>query len=128
MGDTGFKPVKGATAAGGDFDRVVAFPLVLSSSGFLPSFQKSLFLGLVAVSSTVDSTIAARGTAVGGSFNKGAAESFDSVLGALILSVTEGSLDDMLAIGIAHGAGVDGLICLSQRSQSGYRVRGRRKE
>jgi hypothetical protein len=98
MGDIGFKPVRGATAAGGDFEVAAALPLALSSSGFFPSFQKSLFRGFAAVSSIIDSAVVVRVDGAEESCSRGAAESFDSVLGALIRSLTEGSFDDMSAI------------------------------
>ena len=96
MGDTGFMPANELLRAGGECAVAAAFTFVLSVSGFLPSFQKSLFLGFAAVSSTMDSDV--RVDDAGGSCSKGAAESLDSVLGALIRSLTVGSLDDMLAI------------------------------
>lgn len=105
MGDTGFKPLKGLMAAGGDLDDAEVFPFVLSSSIFLPSFQKSLFLGLVGFSSPADSTVCPRAEGAEESFSRGAAESFDSVLGALTLSLTEGSFEDIMA-GWFAGCGV----------------------
>ena len=97
MGGIGFKPVRGATAAGGDFEEAAALPLPLSSSGFFPSFQKSLFRGFAAVSSSVESAEVVCVEGSEGFCRRGAAESFDSVLGALIRSLTEGSFDDIQA-------------------------------
>ncbi len=90
-------PVKGLTPAGGEFELAMLLPLPLSSSGFFPSFQKSLFRGFAEVASMADSAVVVREDSAEESFNRGAAESFDSVLGALILSWTDGSLDDMVA-------------------------------
>jgi hypothetical protein len=88
MGDMGARPDAGCVPVGTDF------PFVLSSSGFFPNFQKSRFRGLAAGSSAADSV--AR-VAVDPLWSKGAEESLDSVLGALIRSLTERSLGDMVA-------------------------------
>jgi hypothetical protein len=112
MGETGFKPLNGLTAAGGEFDVARPLPLPLSSSGFFPSFQKSLFRGFAEVASIADSAVVVREDSAEESFNRGAAESFDSVLGALILSLTDGSFDDMVA---ASGAGRRCLVWSSRK-------------
>ena len=82
-------------AAGAGFDEVTALFCALSSSTFLPNFQKSLFRGFAAVSSRVGAAAFAWVDGTEEPLIKGAAESLDSVLGALVLSLTEGSLDDM---------------------------------
>lgn len=92
-GETGVSPAGGLMGTGADL--AGALPLDLSSSFFLPNFQKSLFRGLVEVSPAPGSRTCLSLRSTEGSFSNGEADSLDSVLGAALLSLIEDSFADI---------------------------------
>lgn len=92
-GETGINPAGGLIGIGADV--AGPLPLDLSSSFFLPNFQKSLFRGFVDVSPAADPRTCLSLRSTEGSFNNGEADSLDSVLGAALLSLMEDSLADI---------------------------------
>ena len=96
MGEAGFSPAAGLTGAGMDVTGVL--PFGFSSSCFLPSFQKSRFRGFADVSPALDSGISLSLRSTDGSFNRGEADSLDSVLGAaLVLSLIDDAFGDIVS-------------------------------
>jgi hypothetical protein len=96
MGEAGFSPAAGLTGAALAVTGVL--PFGFSSSFFLPSFQKSRFRGFADVSPAPDSGISLSWRSKDVSFNRGEADSLDSVLGAaLVLSLIDGASGDIVS-------------------------------
>lgn len=93
MGDAGLSPSRGLMSTTG-----LPFGCCFSSSGFL-NFQKSLFRCFVVGSLSECAVDGPCGVGWEEFFNKGAAESLDSVEGVFVLgwmALMEGSLEDMV--------------------------------
>lgn len=99
VGDAGYNPTAGlpVEVVAWDVPGVLPFVSALSPSCFFPSFQKSLFRGLVEPSPVTGSSPCRLLCDKDGSLRRGEAESLDSVLGAaLFLSLGVNSLGDIL--------------------------------